>query len=172
MRTRGEHVRKLGVGDECAHRNAVSKGLRRREEIRLDGIVLPAPPLAGATHAALDLIADHDEILLVAERADARHELLCRRVHAAFALDSLDHDGNGLVGHRRLDGIDVIEVRIVEADGKRLEAILAPRLPGGGDCGQGTTMERIAHRDDLVASAVRGAPLAGELDRGLVRLSA
>ena len=167
-----EDVRELRVRDERAHRHAVGDRLGAGEEVRLHAEVLPAPPHARTAHAALDFVADHQEILLVAERAHAGHELRRRGRHAALALHRLEHDRHRLVGESGLDGLEIVEVGIGETNRQRLETGLAPVLARRRDRRERTAVEAVAHRDHLVAAAVRGTPLAGELDRRLVRLGA
>ena len=41
---------------ECSHRNTASKRLRAGHNVRFHTVVLPCEHLAGAPHAALDLI--------------------------------------------------------------------------------------------------------------------
>ena len=172
MSRRREDVRQLRVRDERAHREPAAQRLRAGEEIGLHVIALPGEPRARAAHARLHLVDDHQEVLLVAERADALHELVRRRRDAAFALHRLEHDRDRLVVHRGLDGSQIVVVGIGEADRQGIVSLLAPRLRRRRDRRERAAMEALAHRHDLVAPPVRRAPLACELDRRLVRLRA
>ena len=172
MRGDREDVRQLRVRDERTHRNAVRNRLREREEVGLDVIALPREPRARAAHAALDLVADEKQVLLVAERAQALEELGVGRRHAALALDRLDHHRDRLLVDRGLDGLEVVVVGVREADRQRVVALLAPGLRRRGDRRERTAVEALAERDNLVAAAVLAAPLARQLDRRLIRLGA
>ena len=69
--------------------------------------------------------------------------------------------------------VDVVVVDEDEARDGRAERLAVARRAGGGDGGEGAAVERVVGGDDLEAAVfVLLAPLARELDRGLVRLCA
>ena len=59
------------AGQKRAHGHAVSQGLGYGHHVRLDPVALPGEHVAGPSHAALDLIQNHQQAVLVAQGAHA-----------------------------------------------------------------------------------------------------
>src|SRR5216684_1225885 len=71
------------------------------------------------------------------------------------------------------DGVEVVVSDVDEPFRQGLEGIRVFGLPPGRDGSEGAAVERAERRDDRVrAVAIAGAPLACDLDRGLVGLGA
>ena len=65
--------------------------------------------LAGPGIAALDLVEDQHQIMLVGERAQAGHEGLAGRADAALPLHRLDEEAGSVGPDRRLDRVEIVE---------------------------------------------------------------
>ena len=118
--------------------------------------VTPVPfvgeQLAGAAHAALHLVEDQQQAVLVAELAQRLEELRRHGAHAALALHRLDQDRRGLRADRALDRFEVAERRpdrSLRPAGRSLRDISA--LPAGGDGRERAAVERAFEGDDPVA---------------------
>src|SRR5262249_44676018 len=134
---------------------------------------LPGKEGAGAAHAGLSLVADQDQILLVAPLPQPVYERLAGRKDAALALHRLDQDAGRLRGRRRLDRRQVVERHLPEAVGQRQPRVLVLLLAGGGGSGERAAVERALEANDPVGPVtVRPAVLARQLDRALVGLGA
>src|SRR6476620_1610718 len=88
----------------------------------------------GPREAALHLVADHDDPVLVADRTDALDELLGRRDEPTLTLDRLEDDRGNIVGGDEClectaDRVDVVERDAVDLRRERPETFLVrPRL--------------------------------------------
>ena len=109
--------------------------------------------LAGAAHAALDLVQEEKQAVLVGHFPAADQILGRGRVDAAFALQRLDQNRRGAVGHRRARLVHVAEGDMVEAVHRRAETVQQLVLAGGGDGGQGAAVEAGGAGDDPEALA-------------------
>src|SRR5690606_8647038 len=100
-----------------------------------------------------------------------RSVVLGRHVYAPLTLQGLEEHRRGARGGRRLDRLDVVVVDEDEAGERGTEGLAVARRAGRRDGRERAAVEAVVRRDDLVgAVAVLDAPLAGELDRGLVGL--
>src|SRR5690606_3443008 len=137
--------------------------------------VLKGEELAGATDAALHLVEHEQEVVLVAERAQALQKLGGGRIDAALALNGLDEDRGGLVVDQRLEGGEVVELAEREAGHEGTETLLDFFLRGRAHAAEGATVEGAFGADDFVALALFAAGLAhavepGELEQAFVGL--
>src|SRR3954449_6897021 len=151
----GEGVRALEerlddrVGrDDRAHRRVRAReALGRRDDVRLVAVLLGAEVVAEAAERADDLVGDHQDVVLVADLADALEVALGRREAAAGVLDRLHDHGGDRLGALELDPVrdglgevlgavarrQAVHVRVRDvaaAGGERLE-----RLGQGGGGG-------------------------------------
>ena len=62
---------RLFAHDDSADRNAACQTLSHRDDVGFDFSPLMSEPLAGATHAALDFVAHHQEVVFVTDFTDA-----------------------------------------------------------------------------------------------------
>ena len=136
--------------------------------------MLVGPELAGASHACLDLVENEEDARLIAELAEAGQVAVVGHDDAALALDGLDEHGGRPAVDGALEGLQVVVGDVLEAGGKRLEAVVVLLLGGRRHRGQRPAVEAAVHADDVaaVASAVLLGPLPGELDGRLVGLRA
>ena len=96
-----EHVGEGGRGQAGADRQPAAQALGHGHRVGAHAGALPAPPVAGAAHAALDLVEDEHRAVLVAGLARRRQRGVGERVDAALALDRLDqHRGGAAVDGR------------------------------------------------------------------------
>ena len=75
--------------------------LAMHDDVRHDPGVLEGPHPPGPPVAALDLVGDEQDPVLVAERPEPAQERRRRRAVAALALDRLDEDRGDRRGRRR-----------------------------------------------------------------------
>src|SRR6185369_6169609 len=71
------------------------------DNVGLDAVIIQREHLARATHAALDLIDNQKNAVLVTDAAQLAEESLRSGHITAFALDGLDDDGRDLGWRRR-----------------------------------------------------------------------
>ncbi len=108
--------------------------------------------------------------------ARRRHKLLGHGVHAALALNRLEHHSADLASQLLKDRtqlVDVVGRACHKAARQRTEAILQPILHGGGNGLERTAVETSAHAHDGVATVTGTLGIqARELHRTLVSLGA
>ena len=95
-------------GVEDAHHLVAAQERATRDRSRRDSALPTITPsgwipshsigeeLAGAAESRLDLVADQQHVVLVAQLAQRAQEALRRHDDAGFALDGLDQEGDGL----------------------------------------------------------------------------
>ena len=169
------HRGRRGIGREAgAEREAGADALGGGEDVRGDARPLVGEQLAGAPHAALHLVIDEQQAVLVAQCAQALEEAGRRRADAALALDRLDEDRRRLRPDRLLRRREVAERHLVEALDLRAEALEVLLLAAGGDGGERAAVEGALEGDDAepLWAAFRILVVARGLDRRLQRLGA
>ena len=92
----------LAAGDERTQRQPVRDALRRADDVGNDPGMLEAPHPTRPAVAGLDLVADEQDAVPVAQRAEAPEELEQRGNVAALAEHGLDQHGRHVRG---LDGL-------------------------------------------------------------------
>ena len=169
------HARGRLLGGEAgAEREAAADALGGRHDVGLDPVMLIGEQLAGAGVAALDLVEDEHQIVLVGERAQALDEFRAGRADAALALDRLDQEAGGVRAHRRLGRVEIVELDDGEAGQQRREAVAQLGLVGGADRAQRAAVKGVGEGDQLVllGPAVMMMVAARGLDRAFDRLDA
>ena len=130
--------------------------------------------LATTAHAALHFIEHQQRIVRIAQRAGAFQVGLLGRQHATLALNRLQHHGAGLVGNGGFQRLQIVVRHMGDALNLRPETVGVLRLTADADGEQGTTMETVGSRDDLVLvrakTVMSDAPR--QLERSLVGLGA
>ncbi len=179
------------TGDADTHGHAGGDALGNGDDIRFDVKMLDRPPLAGASHAALDFVGDEQDVVLVAQFAQGGEEPGGRNDVAALALDGLDQDAGNLIGREDVtedlvfniandrlavvltgqpvqDGtVGIREGGVDHAVHERIKAAVVSGLAGGeGDRAHGASVESAGKADEIGAPAV----VTGKLDGGLDRL--
>ena len=159
----------FGGGKAGADREAAAERLRQRHDVGRHAGALVSEDLAGAAHAALHLVEDQQQAVLVAQFAQGFEELRRRCAHTALALHGLDHDRRGLRADRLLHRIEVAERDLVEALDRRAEPFEIFLLAAGGDGRKRTAVERAFESDDAIALGLAAGVLvfACHLDRAL-----
>ena len=162
------------VDEEGADRESAAERLGERHDVGLDAGTLIGEQLAGAAHAALHLVEDQQQAVLVAQRAQAAQEMVLRHAHATLALDRLDQDRGGLRADRLLHRLEIAERHLVEAFDHRAEAFEIFLLSARRERRERAAVERALEGDDAIALglAVDRVELARGLDRAFHRLGA
>ena len=178
VRARAEQI---GVGrphPERAHGESAAQRLGHRDAVRQELLAarhafedaLEALEAAGAEMPALHAVHEQQQLLFVAQLAQAEQVFRRGGRHAAFALDAFDHDGGRRGRKRGAHGGQVVVGHLPEARHHRLKALLDLLLAGGGDACQRPAVEGIEGGDDFKAAFVV-AELAGELEQALIGLA-
>ncbi|CDX33909.1 hypothetical protein MPLA_1690011 [Mesorhizobium sp. ORS 3359] len=170
----GHAGRRLVRGEAGAHREAAADALGDRHQVRRDAGPFMREQLAGAADAALDLVEDQKQAVLVAELPQPFQGLRRHRANAALALHGLDQDGRGLRRDRLFRGIDVVKCNLVEAFDLGPEALEIFVLAAGGDRRQRAAVERAFEGDDAKTlwMALDELIAPGRLDGAFQRLGA
>ena len=108
--------------------------------------------------------------MVVAQLTECAEVAGRRRVHAALALDGLDHDSDDGLVDRRGEGVEIAPGHVKEPGGERLERLVLLRLPGRGEGRERPAMEAAVGGNDLPAPVLSPTPLAGDLDGAFVGL--
>src|SRR5262249_2495494 len=103
-RARLARIDDLGAADDGADRKAPAHRLRHGHETRLHAEVLDRPHLAGAAEAALHLVDDEADAVLLRHLTEMFDEARRRDEKTAFAEDGLDDERADLA--RRDDGLE------------------------------------------------------------------
>src|SRR4051794_19521684 len=192
VRALEERLHDAVAGDDGAHRGVRARqALGRRDHVGEVVVLLGAEHVAEPAVGADDLVGDQQDVVLVADLADALEVALGRREAAAGVLDRLHDDGRDRVGALELDAVrdglrevlgavagrQAVEVRVrhvAAARGERLERLAQRRHAGGAERAHRRAVVGDLARDDLVLVRVARelVVLAGELQRGLDRLAA
>ena len=112
--------------------------------------------LAGAPHAALDLVEPEEDAELVAGSAQVAQELQRRGADAALALDRLDDDAGGLRADRVAHRVHVVERHVIEAVDRRAEALKVFRIAGSREHRERAAVERAVEADDAEPLGLAG----------------
>ena len=167
-----KHVGDLLLCHHGAHGHAIGNALGKAHNVGLHAIGLECKRLARAEDATLDLVGDKNSAHLVCQVARRRHKLLSHGVHAALALNRLEHHGADLASQLLKDCtqlIDIVGRAGHKATRQRTEAVLQPILHGGGNGLERTAVEAAAHAYDGVAAVTSTLGVqTRELHRSLV----
>ena len=92
------------------------------------------PP--GAAHAGLHLVENQEQLVPVADVAQAAQKGRRDHSHAALALDRLDQDRARSGPDRRLDRVEIGQRNLIETVDLGPKAVQIFRLAAGGDGGE------------------------------------
>ena len=126
---------------------------------------------AAAEMAALHAVHEQQQLLFVAQLAQAEEVLRGGGHHAAFALDALDHNGGCRRRERGAHGGEIIVRNLAETGHLRLKALLDLLLAGRGYAGERPAVEGVNRCNDFKAAIVV-TELAGQLEQALIGLDA
>ena len=140
----------------------------------MDAAVLIGVEPPRAADAGLHFVENQQEVMPVADLAQAAQERRGNDPHPALALDRLDQDRPGLRPDRRLDRSEIGHRNLVEAIDLGAETVEIFGLASGGDHRQRPAMKRAFEGYGAIAfgMAVDRMTPARHLDRRLVRLGA
>ena len=108
---------------ESSHGKARRHRLGDADYVGLDAEVLEGEQLAGASHAALNLVEDERGVVLIGSFAAGLKKLGRRNLDAAFTLDRLEHDAANRLVHRGAQSLDVVARNKAHALQHGLEAM-------------------------------------------------
>ena len=97
--------------------------LAKRHDVGRDAGALIGEQFAGAAHAALHLVEDQQQAVLVAQLAQRPEERRLDDAHAALAHQRLDQDRGGLGADGALDRLEIAKRHMVKALDHRAEAV-------------------------------------------------
>ena len=173
MGSGSERVADVGPGDECAQRESVGDALGQRHDLGLDVVVFDGEHLAGPPEAALDLVADEQDPLILEDLLHESEVAVVRNDDPALAEDRLGHEGRHVARALEPDGIRQLcsgalgalglglravgapeEVRCrCEDDTRHVGAarLLPPAVARDGERGVGASVEAVGERRELVS---------------------
>ena len=174
VRAGGHALGRFRRGKAGADRKAAAERLGDRHDVGRDAGVLIGEQIAGAAHAALDLVEDQQQAVVVAQLAQGAQERVRHHAHAALADDRLDEDAGGLAARSPSSQPRDRRRHLVETVDRRPEAVEIFFVSGGGNRRQRAAVERAFEGDDAIALrlALAGLIMARHLDRALDRLGA
>src|SRR4051812_9703155 len=163
-------------GPDCSHRIAAAKALGHADGVNAHAGMLERIKSAGPPEAALHLVQHQQQIVLVAELADAPEEFIGARRDPTLALDRLEENRRGLSIDQVGKALQVVQLAKGKARHERPVALLDFFLRRRTHAAEGAAMKRVFRADDLVAFAFLArfpdAVQARELDQALVGFSA
>ncbi len=148
--------RRRFAGQAGAERKAAADTLGNRHDIRLDVGPFMGKELAGAAVAALDLVENQQEAVLVAQIAQALQALIGDNADAAFTLHRFDQNAGGFRSDGRLDRFVIGKRNLIEALDPGAEAIKIFVLAAGGDGRQGAAVKGALEGDQPKALGCAG----------------
>ncbi len=170
-----EQVRGGAVGKAGADRQAVGQSLCERHHVGLHAGMLEREPLAGAPHPALHLVEHEQPAVRFADFPQSAQVPFMADVDAAFALEQFDqhcHHAAVHLGHAP-HRLEIVERHAHEACDQRLETRLHLATAGGGECSDGSPVERsFQHHDGRGLDVLLVAVEPRKLDRRFIRLGA
>ena len=116
--------------------------------------------IAGAAHAALDLIADQQRVVVRGQLAGQPGELGRNLDDAALSQDGFEDDACGLFPHRRFQRAEIVGGDEANSRYHRLEGFAILGLAGYGDRAQRAPSEGVVQRHDLGLAAAAGPAVA------------
>ena len=113
----------LAPRQQRRHGHATAQPFAEHNDIRPHAVGLFGKQGAAAPDAGLHFVEDQQDAELTTQALDAFEVMRGRRYHAGFALDRLEHDGNGALIHGRMQRWKIVERNVAEARQLRLEPV-------------------------------------------------
>ena len=184
MQARSEQIGQLlPEGDYTPHGKTARHPLGEGHQVRSDssgqGRVLEGEPVSGSTHACLDLVNNHQGLVVIAEAAHRGNISRVKWPDPGFALDQLHDDGcdrpSGRVRENRLHGIDVSGRNELHTWDQGGEGLPDTRFPGDAQRPHTAPVESPGQGDDSAWPAAftgqhADAMEPGHLECGLIGL--
>jgi len=157
--------------EACPHRKAAANAFCRGENVRRNAVMFIGVELARARDAALNLIEDEHQAVLIADFAQALEEFGRRRPDAAFALNRFNEKPRSMIVDERARGVEIVERRIGETGQQRFEPDAHFVLIGRANRAERAAMKCVVKGDQLLALGVTVGEMitARGLDRALDR---
>ena len=173
--SRLKHVHDGAICEEGTHReDPATERLAQRDGVGSDARMLEGKHSARPSQSGLNLIQDHQHIVLGAECPHLREVALRRHNDAPLRLDWLKQHRGRIGRDGRFDGIGVTEGNALEAWSVRPKAGVVLLLRGEAHKGRRSAMKVTHSSDDLCGvrwNALDGVgPLPSRLDGRLYRL--
>jgi hypothetical protein len=140
----------LRRGEAGADWKSAAQRLGDAHHVGCHAAALMGEEAAGAADAGLHLVEHQEQLVLVAQFAQAPQERRRHHPHAALALDRLDQDRRGFRTDGRFDRLEVAERNLVEARHHRAEPFQVFFLAAGGEGRERTPVEGAFERNDAV----------------------
>ncbi|KAG5722746.1 hypothetical protein E4T56_gene15908, partial [Termitomyces sp. T112] len=174
MRARDHAARGLFGGKTGAQRETAADALGGCQNVGHHAELFIGIESAGTRHAALHLVKNQHQVMLVAQRAQSLKEGIIGHLDAAFALNRLDHDAAGVGADGRLHRFQITEIDIFEARQNRKEAFMHLFLIRRRDRPQGPPMKGLLESDQFIFVEIADMLVIGArgLDRAFHRFSA
>ena len=168
------HVRASRIGGQAGtHGKAPAHALGHGHDVgRSRTGPFMRPQLAGAPGAALDLVIDQQQAMIVAQLTKTTQADIGDRAHAALALHGLDQNGSGFFGDSGFERLVIAEGDLVKPLHARPEAFKISRIAARIDGPERAPVEGPGEGDDAVAvrAPVGEVVMARGLQRALHRL--
>ena len=145
----GEHrAHRRAEGHEGTDRHAAAEALGQGHRVGHDAGLLEGEPRAGAADAGLHLVEDEQRPDLAGDLAGRAQVGRATGPHARLALDRLEDQGGGLLGHGGSQGVDVAPRHVADPGDERLERLAVGRLVGQREGTRGAAVEGALGGDD------------------------
>ena len=118
-----KYVCKFVADDKSAHGVAVGNTFGHGKCIRNDSEALISETGAETSHTALHLIAEHEDIVFIAELAHLFEIFGVGRKNSAFALNHFKHYSADIWSDRRFQCFDIVERNLFETGHIRLKTL-------------------------------------------------
>ncbi len=150
---RARHQRRTDFvgGQHRREREATADAFGKRHCIRFDVLVFIREQAAGASHAGLHLVKQHQAAVFGAKLAHRAEVTGRRHANTAFALNWLEQHCRGPLGHRRFQRVEVSERNVANPRQQRLETDAVLFLARHCDHAEGAAMKTAVHCNDFEA---------------------
>ena len=148
MIARHQHIAGLRAADYTSYRQTCSYALRKRDDIRLDAILLKGEQGSAPADPHLHFIIYEEDISAFAEFCRLVNKFLIKSMYSALALHKFHQESAWivLIG-QLLQSFGIIDLRMHEARHERCKYLLSFREAGCSNRGKRPSVERFLKRD-------------------------
>ena len=130
--------------------HAAAKSLGRCHNIRPDPILLPCIHRPGASHSALNLIQNQQDIPFFAQRLHLLHEFPVGRINAAFTLHRFKQYRTGFFRNQIFHTVEIVHFCKADIPDHRPEGFPVTRIARYRQSAHRPSMEGMFHGDDFM----------------------